>query len=138
MRRILARLAISIALLMIAIITVLIAIGYFAFALYLWLTEYLIPPVAAVASGAIVLLLALVLMLIARGMMRGSRQREHAVPATTNAAETAAQLGTLFGDKAHGLVGVGSSLVTALLAGFAVGFSPRLRGLLWSILKKMT
>jgi hypothetical protein len=139
MRRILARIAISIALLLIAVITVLIAIGYFAFALYLWLDQYLVGPVAAVASGAIVLLFALVLMLIARAMMRGSRGRERdELPVATNAAETAAQLGTMFGEKAHGVVGVGASLVTALLAGFAFGFSPKLRGLLWYLIKKMT
>jgi len=32
----------------------------------------------------------------------------------------------------------GTSLLTALAAGFAVGLSPKLRGLLWRIIKKLT
>jgi hypothetical protein len=32
----------------------------------------------------------------------------------------------------------GTSMLTALVAGFAVGVSPKLRALLWRILKKLT
>ena len=58
MRRFFARLAISIALMLIALVAALIAIGYFMFALYLWLAVYLVPPVAAVIAGVIVLVTA--------------------------------------------------------------------------------
>ena len=51
MRRFFARLAISIALLLIALVAVMIAVGYFVFALYLWLAMYLVPPAAAVVGG---------------------------------------------------------------------------------------
>jgi len=135
MRRFFGRLAISIALIVVALVALLIAVGYFVFALYLWLVEYLIPPAAAVVAGLIVLVLALVLALILRGSRR--RDPDHAV---TKAAEAAAELGSLFGDKVQGFanMGRGTSLLTALAAGFAVGVSPKLRGLLWRIIKKMT
>lgn len=57
-----------------------------------------------------------------------------------SAAETAAELGSLFGDKVQGLTHMnkGTSLLTALAAGFAVGVSPKLRSLLWRIIKKLT
>jgi hypothetical protein len=57
-----------------------------------------------------------------------------------SAAETAAELGSLFGDKVQGFAQMnkGTSLLTALAAGFAVGVSPKLRSLLWRIIKKMT
>ena len=50
------------------------------------------------------------------------------------------QLGSLFGDKVQGLTHMnkGTSLLTALAAGFAVGVSPKLRSLLWRIIKKLT
>ena len=54
--------------------------------------------------------------------------------------EPAAHLGTLFGDKVQGFASMNksTSLLTALAAGFAVGVSPKLRSLLWRIIKKMT
>ena len=139
MRRFVARLAISIALILIALVATMIAVGYFVFALYLWLTNYLVPPAAAVVAGLVILVVAAVLALIARGAMRGSkrRDRDHA---TMTAAEAAAELGSLFGDKVQGFAQInrGTSLLTALVAGFAVGVSPKLRALLWRIIKKLT
>lgn len=139
MRRFFARLAISIALVLIAVVAALTAVGYFVFALYLWLTDYLVPPAAAVVSGLIVLGVAIVLALISGGMMRRSKRRDpdHS---TMSAADTATELGSLFGDKLQGFAQMnrGTSLLTALVAGFAVGLSPKLRALLWRILKKMT
>jgi membrane protein implicated in regulation of membrane protease activity len=139
MRRFAARLAISIALLLIALVAIMIAVGYFIYALYLWLAMYLVPPAAAVVSGLIVLVLAAVLALIARMFMRGSKRRDRDY-ASMSAAETAAELGSLFGDKVQGFAQLNksTSLLTALAAGFAVGVSPKLRSLLWRIIKKMT
>jgi hypothetical protein len=139
MRRFVARLAISIALLLIALVAIFIAVGYFLFALYLWLTNYLVPPAAAVVAGSITLVIAALLALIARLFLRGSKRRDRDY-ASMSAAETAAELGNLFGDKVQGLANMtkGTSLLTALAAGFAVGVSPRLRSLLWRIIKKLT
>lgn len=138
MRRLIARIATSIALMVIALVAVLVALGYFVFALYLWLAEYLIPPAAALVSGAIVLFVALVMVMIAGALLRGSRRRRRDLP-TMNAAETAAEIGGLLGDKVQGFANLrGSSLLTALAAGFAVGVSPKLRSILWRLLKKMT
>ena len=59
MSRFFARLAISIALVLIALVAAMIAVGYFVFALYLWLAENFVPPAAAVIAGLIVVLTAL-------------------------------------------------------------------------------
>jgi hypothetical protein len=137
MRGLIARIAMSIALMVVALVAVLVALGYFVFALYLWLAEYLVPPAAALVSGAIVLLVALLLVTIARAMLRGSRRRRDVSPLTPE--ETAAQLGGLLGDKVQGFANLhrGSSLLTALAAGFAVGVSPKLRSILWRLFQKL-
>jgi len=110
------------------------------FALYLWLAVYLVPPVAALISGVLVLLTAVVLALIASSMFGGLGRNERGRDASLGAAETAADIGSLFSDKFQGFASMnrGTSILTALAAGFAVGVSPKLRGLLWRILKKMT
>ena len=139
MRRFFARLTIWIALVVAAIFTALIALGYFILALYLLLAEYLVPPVAAVLSGIIVLMAALVFGLIASTMFNGLARNGR--DSTMGAAQSAADIGSLFGDKVQGFLGHenrAASFITALIAGFAVGFSPKLRAILWRILKKMT
>jgi hypothetical protein len=138
MRRFFARLTIWLALVLSAVLTALTAMGYFMFALYLWLAMYLVPPAAAVISGVIVLFIAGMFALIASTMYAGLAR--HGRESTLGAAETAAELGSLFGDKVHGFASMnrGTSMLTALIAGFAVGVSPRLRNLLWNVIKKMT
>jgi hypothetical protein len=138
MRRFFAKLTIWLALVLSAVLTALIAIGYFMFALYLLLAAYLVPPAAALISGLLVLFTAVVLALIASSMFGGLSVRDR--NAKHLGAETAADLGSLFGDqvKEFAQMNRGTSLITALIAGFAVGFSPRLRTLLWSLLKKLT
>jgi hypothetical protein len=141
MRRFFARLTIWIALVLGAIFTALIALGYFILALYLLLAEYLVPPVAAVLSGVLVLMAAMVMGLIASTMFGGltRRDRDRDSP-TLGVAETAADIGSLFGGKVQDFASMnkGTSMLTALAAGFAIGVSPKLRSLLWRILKKMT
>ena len=143
MRRFFARLTIWIALVLGAILTALIALGYFILALYLLLAEYLVPPVAAVLSGILVLMAAMVMGLIAStmfgGLARRDRDGDRDSP-TLGIAETAADIGNLFGGKVQDFASMnkGTSMLTALVAGFAIGVSPKLRSLLWRILKKMT
>jgi hypothetical protein len=138
MRRFFARLTIWIALVLSAVLTALIAILYFMFALYLWLAMYLVPPAAALISGVIVLFTAGVFALIASTMFGGLAQRGR--DTTLGPAEAAADIGRMFSEKLEGLGGMnrGTGLLTALIAGFAVGVSPKLRSLLWRLLKKMT
>jgi hypothetical protein len=139
MRRLIARIAISIALLLIALVAAVVALGYFAFALYLLLVAYLVPPAAAVVSGLIVLVIALIMVLIARALLPGSgRRQRHASP--LSAMENAAEVGSLFSDKMHDFADThrGTSMMVALIAGFAVGFSPKLRGALWRTFKSFT
>jgi hypothetical protein len=138
MRRFFARLTIWIALVVAAIFTALIALGYFILALYLLLAEYLVPPVAAVLSGIIVLMAAMVFGWIASTMFGGLARNGR--DSTLGAAQQAADIGSLFGEKVQDFTQMnrGTSFITALIAGFAVGFSPRLRAILWRILKKMT
>ncbi len=141
MRRFFARLTIWIALVLGAIFTALIALGYFILALYLLLAEYLVPPVAAVLSGVLVLMAAMVMGLIASTMFGGLAGRDRDRDSSTlGVAETAADIGSLFGGKVQDFASMnkGTSMLTALVAGFAIGVSPKLRSLLWRILKKMT
>ena len=141
MRRFFARLTIWIALVLGAIFTALIALGYFILALYLLLAEYLVPPVAAVLSGILVLMAAVVMGLIASTMFGGLARRDRDRDSSTlGVAETAADIGSLFGGKVQDFASMnkGTSMLTALVAGFAIGVSPKLRSLLWRILKKMT
>jgi hypothetical protein len=143
MRRFFARLTIWIALVLSALFTALIALGYFILALYLWLAEYLVPPVAALLSGILLLMAASVFALIASTMFGGlagrDRGRDRDSP-PLGLAETAADIGSLFGDKVQGFASMnkGTSMLTALVAGFAIGLSPKLRSLLWRLLKKLT
>src|SRR5262245_25602064 len=139
MRRFFAKLTIWLALVLSAVLTALIAIGYFIFALYLLLAEYLVPPAAALISGLLVLFTAVVLAFIASSMFGGLAGKKDN-PRHLGVAESAADIGSLFGDQVKDFAQMnrGTSLLTALIAGFAVGFSPRLRSLLWSLLKKLT
>jgi len=132
-RRLLAHLAVSIALLMIALVAVLIAVGFFAVAFFMWLASILSPALAAVVCGGILLFIALILAMIARAILRTRRRRFRA-----DLAEDAALMGHLFGRKAYNYARerAGISMLTALISGFAIGLSPKLRAILLSLLKK--
>ena len=131
------RLALSIAALLIVLIAALIAIGYFAFALYLFLLNSLSPPLAAAATGILVLLFAIFLVLATRAGSGRRPRRRYAAYESDEARETAADLGSELGRRLQGLASSHKtgSLVAALIAGFAVGVSPKLRGFLLDILK---
>jgi hypothetical protein len=135
MRRFFARLTIWIALVLSAVLTALVAVGYFMFALYLLLAQYLGPPAAALISGVIVLFTAVVFALIAGAMF--GRLARSGRDSVLGGAEAAADIGSLFGERVHDFAQShrGSSMLAALIAGFAVGLSPKLRALLWRILK---
>ena len=130
------RLAIALAMVLIALIAAIVATGYFVFALYLFLLAFVVPPAAALLTGLLVLVLALILIAIARAATRPRHVRRQAIPSLEDA-EDAAGLGSELGRKIRGLAdaNAGGGLIAALLAGFAVGMSPKLRAFLQSLLK---
>ena len=133
--RFIARLAISLAALLIAVIAAVIALVYFVYALFLVLLNFVAPPAAAILTGLTVLLVAMLLVLATQiGSRRGRKRR--ASP-SFEGFESAAELGGELARKVRALIGseAGGGLLAALLAGFAVGMSPKLRAFLQSILK---
>jgi membrane protein implicated in regulation of membrane protease activity len=134
--RFFARLAISLAMVLLALVAAVTAIVYFAFALYLLLLPLVVPPAAALLTGVLILVAALVLIALARTATRPRRHRRAPSP-SLEAAEDAAGLGTELGRKIRGLADAHASggLLAALVAGFAVGVSPKLRAFLQAILK---
>ena len=70
LRTVILRLGISLMLLGVAWAFVLIGFGFIVWALYLYLTNYLNPPIAALASGFLILFIAGVVVLIARSFTR--------------------------------------------------------------------
>jgi hypothetical protein len=121
---------------LIALIAAITAICYFAFSLYLLLLALVVPPAAALLTGILVLLTALLLVAIARAATRPRRRVREPSP-SLEAAEDAAGLGTEMGRKIRGLADAHGSggLLAALAAGFAVGVSPKLRAFLQTLLK---
>ena len=69
-RKIMLRIGISFFLLSIALAFMVIGLGFIIWALYLYLTNYLDPPISALASGLLILLLAGVMVFIARRLTR--------------------------------------------------------------------
>jgi len=133
--RFLTRLAISLAVVLIALIAAITAIVYFAYALYLLLLNVVVPPAAAVLTGILVLLAVVVLAAAIRVAMRPRRRRDHGP--SVEAVEDAADLGGEMARRIRGLMdsNANGGLLAALVAGFAVGMSPKLRAFLQSILK---
>jgi membrane protein implicated in regulation of membrane protease activity len=136
MSRFFARLALSIAALLVMLVAACMATGYFAYALNLFLAQYMSPPLAAVLTGFLILLLAG--LLVAATQMGSRRRRSYEKETTREARESAAELGGELGRKLQGFAEAHKSgaLIAALVAGFAVGVSPKLREFLVDILKK--
>ena len=133
--RFLTRLAISLAVVLIAVIAAITAIVYFAYALYLLLLGYVVPPAAAVLTGILVLLIVVILAAVTRAAMRPRRRRD--LGWRLEGVEDAADLGGEMARKVRGLMEAHANggLLAALVAGFAVGMSPKLRAFLQEILK---
>ncbi|HWA03119.1 MAG TPA: phage holin family protein [Rhizomicrobium sp.] len=124
MERFLARLAISSAAIVIASAGACVAVAFLIVAFYLLLASTMQPWLAALATSAAGLVFAGVVLLIGRLMTR------NAIPAATrNRERSAAEFGELLGKQAHRFVNANSPIMLGVLlaAGFAMGFSPRLR-----------
>lgn len=136
--RFIAKIAIAFAMLLIGLIAGVIAIAFFAYAVYLALLNVLVSPAAAAITGVVVLAAALVLMGLVRVLFRPRRRRVRIADIPTlEECENAADVGSELGRRIRGLAGAstGGGLLAALLAGFAVGISPKLRTFLQSLLK---
>ncbi len=140
MSRFFARLALSIAALLIMLVAACMATGYFAYALYQFLAEYVSPAWASLATGVLLLLFAGFLVLATQMVGKRSRYgrgRGGESAAAREARESAAEIGGELGRRLEGFIEAhqSGSLLAALVAGFAVGVSPRLREFLTDILK---
>jgi uncharacterized membrane protein len=136
MSRFFARLALSIAALLVMMFAVPFAAGFFAYGLYLLLAGFMPPFVAAGLTGILILLFA---SLLAAAVLAGTwKKRPGESEQMRVARETMAELGSNLGSKVvDGLESnKPATMIAALVAGFAVGVSPKLRGFLLNILKK--
>lgn len=131
----LTRLAATLAALVVATIVVVAALGFFAYAAYLALLGALSPPLAALATGAGAILVAILIVAAARVPMRGRRApacRRGGADEIASAERLAGEIGGKLGERIGALTRShkGPVLAASLLAGVAVGASPRLRNLL--------
>ena len=122
------------------------AVGFVAVAVFLCMALYsglkmmLIPPLAALSAAGILLLLSLVIIVIGSAIARAAaKNAERARARRSNASASAklgGELGRLLGESAFKFITDSPVrvLIGALVAGFAVGASPRLRSFLQSIL----
>ncbi|NJO67511.1 MAG: hypothetical protein HC826_00565 [Rhodospirillales bacterium] len=149
-----ARLVIAFGLAIVAGLLAVATFGLVGAAIFLALLPVISPAQAALATAAVALLLAVILLLMSRTIV--SRPRSSSTPAAGatpgfrgrpagalgggfggTKAGLAASIGEAFGSDAESLVRAhaGSAVVTALIAGFAIGVSPRLRRSLWRLLR---
>jgi hypothetical protein len=98
------------------------------------LAALLIAPAAAALTGVIIPLAAILLVVATQARPRG---RKRGASPSLEGFESAAALGSQLARKIRALTGSEASggLLAALVAGFAVGMSPKLRAFLHSILK---
>lgn len=142
----LARAGIAVVLMMLAALLALSAIGLLGATLYLALLPYLSPPQAAAATAGAAVVLALVLLLVARGIAgRSSRPSASATVGSGSRRSgslggglgVVSGLGQDIGHDAEALIRTHASkaIMASLVAGFALGVSPRLRRGLWRLLQ---
>jgi multisubunit Na+/H+ antiporter MnhB subunit len=135
--RFIARIAVAVASLVIGVIAGVIALAFFSYAIYLAFLNLLVPPAAAAITGVVVIAAAILLVGIVRLAFRPRRRRRTSEIPSLEECETAAEVGSELGRKIRGIAAAnsGGGLLAALVAGFAVGVSPKLRAFLQAILK---
>ena len=131
MAKFLTRLAFGFAAVLIASVAFIAAVSFLFYALYLFFATLMDPPLAALATSGVLIVFAMVVLLIGRGLagFGGGKPREdkaHEHPLT-------GLLGRELGSFAltNPVLAVGAALVVGVL----VGFSPRLRGVAAEMLK---
>ena len=139
MERYFARLAISTASLLIAAVIAVAAIVALWGAVYLALLQTFTPAIAALLTGIGALLFCVLIVLLGNWFARMQTAPHHAKRSSQYyvANEAAVELGRLLGNQLYCLTQseAQGATVAALVAGFAVGASPRLRSFLEEILK---
>ena len=137
LNRFIAKVAIAFATLLIALIAGVIAVAFFAYAVYLALLSVLVASAAAAVTGVIVLAGAILLVGLLRLIFRPRRSRRGMEIPSMEQVEGAAEVGSELGRRLRGIAAAHASggLLAALVAGFAVGVSPKLRAFLQAILK---
>ena len=131
MNRFFASLAINSAAILIAAFGACVMLFFLLFAVYLALSEEMAPWAAALVTAGAALVFSILVVVIARAISKsGPSEQER------KRQRSAAELGELLGKSAHTFVAANSpSLLLGLLAaGFALGFSPKLRKLLMKLL----
>jgi hypothetical protein len=137
MYRFLTSVLLAVAAVMLAGTLVFVAAGFLIGALYLALLAYMSAPLAALATAGAALIGALLVLalgsLLWPRLGRGLRQglKAEGLGGNALAAELGKSAGAFFGTHKTG------SVAAALLAGFAVGLSPRLRQSLIEMLKTL-
>ena len=123
------------------------AVGFVAVAVFLCMALYsglnlvLTPPWAALGAAGVLLLVSLIIIMIGSAVSRAAaRSAARARARKSNASASAklgGELGRLLGESAFKFITDSPVrvLIGALVAGFAVGASPRLRTFLQSILR---
>ena len=135
----LTRLAATFAAIFAATLVVITALGYLAYAAYLALLGAISPPLAALVTGVGAILVALLIVVAARVLTRGKRapaRRRDGADDIGGAQRLAGELGGQLGEQLGSLTRShkGPVLAASLLAGVAVGASPRLRGALLDLM----
>ena len=125
------------------------AVGFVAVAVFLCMALYggfvslaMSPPMAALASAGAILLVSLLIIIIGSAISKAvARAAARARARRSNASTTAklgGELGRLLGESAFKFITDSPVrvLIGALIAGFAVGASPKIRSFLQDLLKR--
>jgi hypothetical protein len=138
MRRYVAQAILAAAMLMAATIVLLVAAAFLAGALFLALRDVMSGPLAALVTGLAGVLVAALIALVGGLTMRRSKpaRAEGQSRAPVEAQRLAGELGGIIGEEMASLARTHArgTAIASLLAGFAVGASPRLRRLLRDLL----
>jgi len=122
-----------------AVAALFVGMGLFAMLIYLGSAVYLgfamimVPPLAALSAAGVALLFCILVVMVARMLVRGAtaRAKQKASPAAATG-----EMGEMLGARAHELFQQrpAMGIMASLAAGFAVGMSPRLRTMLRDII----
>ena len=136
--RLLTRLAIGAAAILIAAAGGIVAVTFLIIAMYELLETVMEPWLAALATSGLAILFAVLVLLLARVAMRTMAPTPPKAAARSGLGGMGftAEIGTLLGKEARDFVENNSMATLGVLAvaGFALGVSPKLRKLLWKLL----
>lgn len=141
------RIAVGIALGIVALVAAMTGLGFLFAALYMALTRVIDPDAAAASVGLAAFVIALIVLLISRRIARPTSPPTRLTRSATvqpvvgarggSAEAAAAEIGDLIAGKGRDLLRTHSMGATAaaLIGGLALGVSPRLRRTVWRLLR---